>query len=109
MTRRHLARALLLTLTLASPHLCGQESTESARTVVRKVQPQYPALAQRMSMKGTVKLEIVVQPDGSVKSMETKGGHPLLVQAARDAIQQWKWQAASHETVETIEVRFNPH
>lgn len=61
-----------------------------------------------MSIKGSVKLEVVVEPDGSVKSPNTKGGHPELAQAAQNAIQQWKWQPASHETVEFVEVRFNP-
>lgn len=109
--RRHWRQGpgvLLLALTLTSPYLFGQEGSENARTVVRKVQPQYPALAQKMNIKGSVKLEVVVEPDGSVKSMNAKGGHPVLVQSAQDAIRQWKWQAASHETLESVEVRFNP-
>jgi TonB family protein len=105
---RHASRGLLLALTLTSFYLYGQEGSENVRTIIRKVQPQYPALAQRMSIKGTVKLEVEVEPDGRVKSMDAKGGHPLLVQAAQDAIRQWKWQSASHETLESIEVRFNP-
>ena len=89
-------------------YLYGQDSPATARAVIRKVQPQYPALAQKMNIKGSVKLEVVVEPDGSVKSLNTKGGHPVLAQAAQAAIQQWKWQPASHETVESVEVRFNP-
>jgi TonB family protein len=110
-TRRHwphASRVLILALTLTSFYLYGQEGSENVRTIIRRIQPQYPAVAQRMSIKGTVKLEVQVEPDGSVKSMSTKGGHPLLVQAAQDAIRQWKWQSASHETLESIEVRFNP-
>lgn len=61
-----------------------------------------------MSIKGVVKLEVVVEPDGSVKFIGAKGGHPLLVQAAQDAIQRWKWQPEAHETIETIEIRFSP-
>ena len=99
---------LLLALTLTSFYLYGQGSSENVRTIIRRIQPQYPALAQRMSIKGTVKLEVEVEPNGSVKSMNAKGGHPLLVEAAQDAIRQWKWQSASHETLESIEVRFNP-
>jgi TonB family protein len=106
---RHGLGLLLLVLTLTSPyHLCGQEGSEDARTVIRKVQPQHPVLAQKMNIKGSVKLEVVVDPDGSVKSMSAKGGHPLLVQAAQDAIRQWRWQPASHESLESVEVRFNP-
>jgi TonB family protein len=109
--RRHWRYAfgwLLLALALTSPYLHGQEVSANARIVVRKVPPSYPALARKMSIKGAVKLEVVVEPDGSVKSITATGGHPLLVQAAQDAIRQWKWQPASHETLESIEVRFNP-
>jgi TonB family protein len=104
---RHI-RALACALALIFSYVYGQDSPATARAVIRKVQPQYPALAQRMSIKGIVKLEVVVEPDGNVKSLNTKGGHPLLVQAAQDAIRQWKWQSASHETLESVEVRFNP-
>jgi TonB family protein len=108
--RRHWrhVRALLCALALISSYLYGQDGPANVRAVIRKVQPRYPALAQRMSIKGSVKLEVVVEPDGSVKSLNTKGGHPVLVQAAQDAIRQWKWQSASHETLESVEVRFNP-
>ena len=93
---------------LYGSYLYGQDSPANTRAVITKVQPQYPALAQRMSIKGSVKLEVVVEPDGSVKSLNTKGGHPVLAQAAQDAIRQWKWQAASHETVESVRSQIQP-
>ena len=55
-----------------------------------------------------VKAEAVVAPNGVVKSVEVKGGHPVLVQAAQNAIYKWKWAPAPHETREPIEVRFEP-
>src|SRR5437762_5862725 len=96
---RHV-RALACALALIFSYLHGQESPANARAVIRKVQPQYPALAQRMSIKGIVKLEVVVEPDGNVKSLKSNGGHPLLVQAAHGAIRQWTRQSASHDTLE---------
>ena len=33
-----------------------------------------------MNIESSVKLEVVVAPDGSMKSMSAKGGHPLLPQ-----------------------------
>ena len=62
-----------------------------------------------MNIKGIVKLEVVVEPDGGVKSMSATGGHPLLVQAAQEAIRLWKWQPESHQTVESVEIRFYPN
>jgi len=44
-----------------------------------------------MKLQGSVKVEAVVAPDGSARTVTIKGGHPLLGQAAHDAVQQWKW------------------
>ena len=65
-------------------------------------------MARTMNLKGNVKAEAVVEPNGVVKSVEVKGGHPVLVRAAQDAIYKWKWAPASHETREPIEVKFDP-
>ncbi len=61
-----------------------------------------------MHLVGTVKMEAVVNSGGSVKHVSVKGGHPLLVQAASTAVMMWKWEPGSRETVEEIEIRFNP-
>lgn len=86
----------------------AQESLEGSRKVVTKVAPQYPNLARPMHIQGSVRADVLVAPNGKVKSIEVKGGHPLLGQAAQDAVRQWTWEPASHETHESIELRFNP-
>jgi len=53
-----------------------------------------------MKLQGSVKVEAVVAADGSAKTVAIKGGHPLLAQAAHDAVQKWKWASASKETHE---------
>ena len=67
------------------------------------------SLARGMNLQGSVRVEAVVAPDGSAKTVKIKGGHPLLAQAAHDAIQKWKWAPASNETRELIEVKFIPY
>ena len=86
----------------------AQETSEGNRQVIIRVSPQYPSLARGMKLQGSVKVEAVVAPDGSAKMVEIKGGHPLLTQAAHDAVQKWKWVPAPKETHELIEVKFNP-
>ena len=89
--------------------LCrAQETSEGNRQVVTRVSPQYPSLARGMKLQGSVKVEAVVAPNGSAKTVAIKGGHPLLAQAAHDAVQKWKWVPAPKETHELIEVKFNP-
>jgi TonB family protein len=87
--------------------LSQQSVAESGRKVVRRVDPQYPQVAKRMNLGGTVKVIAVVGTDGSVKRVEPVGGSPLLVQAAQNAVTQWKFVAGA-ESRETVELHFTP-
>jgi TonB family protein len=69
----------------------------------------YPELAKRMSISGVVKVEVVVAPNGSVKSTKVVGGHPLLVNAAIDAVKKWRFETASEETTGVVEFKFDPN
>ncbi len=88
--------------------MAQQEQVEGARKIVNRVMPQYPEMARTMNLRGSVKAEALVKPNGVVKSVDVKGGHPVLVRAAQDAIYRWKWEPSAHETREPIEVRFDP-
>jgi len=85
-----------------------QTSSAVVRPIVRKIDPRYPEIARRMNISGTVKVIAVVAPDGKVKSVEPEGGHPLLIQAAQEAISQWKFSPAAAESREVIELHFSP-
>ena len=98
----------LLLLTAASAASAQDSDTsQGARQVVRKVAPVYPDLARRMRITGIVKLRATIAPDGSVKSIESVGGNPLLIKAAQEAVTKWKYAPALHETRELIELRFD--
>jgi len=107
-TRGATFTAVLSCLVLTSCLCHAQETSESTRKIVTRVAPQYPSLARGMRLQGGVRLEAVVEPDGSVKTVGIKGGHPVLAEAARDAIRNWKWAPASKETREFVEVKFSP-
>ncbi len=77
-----------------------------ARKVKTKVAPVYPDLARRMNVMGRVKIEVIITPDGRVKSTRAMGGHPLLVQACLDAVKEWKFVVAPEETRLVIEFEF---
>jgi TonB family protein len=79
---------------------------ESKRKIKTKVAPAYPELAKRMSVGGKVKIEVVITPDGHVRSTRVVGGHPLLVQACQDAVKEWKFVPASEETTQIVEFTF---
>ena len=77
------------------------------RKVKSKVQPTYPAIARRMSITGTVKVQVVVAANGTVKTTKLVGGHPLLANAAIDAVKKWRFEAASEETTGVVEFKFD--
>lgn len=80
---------------------------ESKRKVKTRTTPVYPELARRMNVGGKVKIEVVVTPDGHVKSTRVVGGHPLLVQACQDAVKEWKFVPAAEETTQVVEFEFH--
>lgn len=61
-----------------------------------------------MNITGTVKVYVVVAPDGTIKESRVVGGHPLLVGATMDALKKWKFETASEESSGTLEFKFVP-
>jgi TonB family protein len=91
-------------------HVTAQDtsqSSEAVRKVVTRVSPQYPNLARSMNIKGTVKLVVIVGPNGSPKSIQVRGGNPVLVQSAEKALRDWKWEPATHASSEAVDLRFD--
>ena len=112
MTRKlsYILAVVLLTLVCGNP-LAGRDLTaehHAARKIVKKILPTYPELARQLNITGTVKLQVTVEPNGSVKSAKVVGGNPAFVMAAMDVIHKWKFEAAPEQTVETVEIKFEP-
>jgi TonB family protein len=87
------------------PAIAQAELTRKAKT---KVMPPYPELARRMNITGTVKVMVVVSPNGSLKDTKVVGGNPILVNAAMDALKKWKFEPADGESSGTVEFKFQP-
>ena len=102
-------RLLTIGIFLLWVYTAPAQLSESGRKIVLKIDPRYPDLARPMRLQGTVKLSVVVAPNGSVKSIEALGGSPLLVKASQEAVSKWKWNPAAQETTERIELRFSPN
>lgn len=71
-----------------------------------QVPPQYPALAKQARVQGSVRFEVLINRDGTVKSLAVANGHPLLVDAAQDAVRHWTWRTTllNGEPVEVLTV-----
>jgi TonB family protein len=91
------------------PHQASaQQPVAGMRKIVTRVVSQYSSLARSMNIQGSVKADVLVAPNGTVKSVEVNSGHPLFAQAAQKALRQWKWEPAPQETDEVVELRFTP-
>jgi TonB family protein len=99
---------LILAAVSGSISPAGHAQDVMDRKVKSKVDPVYPEIARKMGITGNVKLQLVVSPNGVVKETKVIGGHPILVNAAVDAVKKWRFETASAETTETREFRFDP-
>ena len=79
----------------------------SSRKVRSKVVPAYPDVARQSHLTGKVRLEATVSADGTVRNIKVIGGSPVLVSAATDALNKWRFEASASETIETVSFEFN--
>ena len=61
-----------------------------------------------MNIAGTVKIEVTVAPNGTVKEARVVGGHPVLANSALDAAKKWRFEPAPGESTGIIEFKFEP-
>ena len=104
-TRKLLAAAAgsLLVLSLAGAQTANDEGKRKLKT---KTAVTYPDLARRMQIAGKVKIEVVIAPDGRVRSAKAIGGHPIFVQYCLDAVKDWRYEPAGEETTQIVEFEF---
>jgi protein TonB len=89
-------------------HVPVTSNIEAAKLISR-VQPAYPQLAIQARIQGNVVLHAIIGRDGQVSELQVLSGHPLLVNAALDAVRQWRYnptllngQAVEVETTITV-------
>src|SRR3990167_6260398 len=87
----------------APKRIRGSSGVQEAK-MIHRADPTYPPLAKQARIFGTVRLEAVIAADGSIQNLRVIEGHPLLVQSALQAVQQWRYQPTllSGEPVEVV-------
>ena len=81
----------------------------STRKIVSRVEPEYPDTLRRLYIGGVVRVELLVGPNGTVKSTKLLGGSPILGQSTMKALKQWKYAPAAADEVLTVKMEFDPH
>ncbi len=60
--------------------------------LLKRVEPSYPTIARMAHIEGTVDIDAVIDPHGNVVQERAVDGPSLLVPAALQAVEQWKYQ-----------------
>jgi TonB family protein len=92
-----LATAKLATTKTATTKIAPAQSVwlspaHAETRLLRRTEPQYPPAALASHRAGNVVLEVQVAEDGSVSSIRTLSGDPLLAAAATEAVRNWRYQ-----------------
>jgi protein TonB len=84
--------------------------------LVNRVEPIYPHIAAISGIQGQVKLHAIIGRDGRIQSLSAISGHPLLLRAALEAVEQWRYrpyvlngEAVEVETFITVNFKKEMH
>jgi TonB family protein len=91
-------RFILSTAAILALFFTSLTAFAADRQLVRTARANYPEMAKRMHVSGSVTLGVHIAADGSVGKVDVIGGHPLLTQAAVESVKQWKYQPGPEET-----------
>ena len=101
--------ALLFLLFILAGVVCPSPKLEDLVAVRKAVAPKaYPPLASAAMIKGTVKIEVKIDSEGSVTAAKILEGHKLLHDVSKDAALRWKFARSTEgkERTATLMVTF---
>lgn len=104
--RKLFTSATLFSATFVLLCLPGQAQS-AARKVIKKVEPQYPAILRERGIGGTVRLKATVRADGTVRDVKIEGGNPILADAAARAVKDWRYAPGESETTAEVVIHFD--
>jgi TonB family protein len=90
------------------PTLTAQKTPRTERKVLVSEKPLYPEPLKHAQIGGLVRLQATVLPNGKVSNVGVLGGNPVLAESAVAAIKRWKFAPAPSQTVQEIDVNFDP-
>ncbi|HEV8491571.1 MAG TPA: energy transducer TonB [Candidatus Angelobacter sp.] len=60
--------------------------------LTHRVEAQYPQMLEGARLQGNAVLHVLIDKLGHVVDIKKESGHPLLIQAAMDAVKQWQYR-----------------
>lgn len=97
---------------VATPKKLRVSSGVATGHLLRRIEPTYPAMAKIAHIRGDVVLAATISKTGVIENLHVVSGHPILAQAAMDAVKQWRYRPylLNGEPVEvetTVKVTFS--
>jgi periplasmic protein TonB len=75
--------------------------------LIKKVEPQYPAIARTARLEGHVVVDAIIRKDGSVSDVKVlKSSNPMFEQACIEAVRQWRFTPGTQDVILTVSVNF---
>jgi TonB family protein len=87
----------------------GHSGNRAARTLITRIEPEYPDTLKRLNIGGTVRLQVTISAKGNVENVELLGGNPILGEAAISAVKQWVYVTGHSRTVAEVSIPFDSH
>jgi periplasmic protein TonB len=78
-------------LLLAEDTLMRISEAEARKAVIKKVEPEYPAMARQVRVSGQVQVDVLIDATGSVEKVNVLKGNALLSNSAVSAVKRWKF------------------
>jgi len=65
--------------------------SDARKAIVKKVEPEYPAMARQIRLSGQVQVDVVIGESGAVEKVSVLKGNVLLSNSAVSALRKWKF------------------
>jgi periplasmic protein TonB len=76
----------------APQHIVTVSSGVSEGLLISRTNPTYPVIARSAHVSGTVILAATISIQGRIENLRVLSGHPMLRQAAIDAVKTWRYR-----------------
>jgi len=77
------------------------------RTLITRVEPEYPETLRRLRIGGTVRLRVTISAKGNVEYVQLLGGNPILGESAISAVKRWVYAPSHSRTAAEVSIPFD--
>jgi protein TonB len=75
-----------------APHRIQVSADVQEAKLIRMIRPDYPPMAKMARVNGAVHMKAIIDANGRITQLKVIEGNPLLVTAAREAVEKWQYR-----------------